>query len=317
MPPTLRRKPCINDFHLPSYSVLPLFGEVQLSENIAPPPSYTNPEPTSTTMNTRRMGYIQLPDAPENEDHSSLHLSPVDDISLDDFTFEVQPSTIHEDPTLRRILEQSQSRRLFPSLHPTSSRSASPPLLPAPTISSTVLPSLNEFRSQLNAPVPPPQGILPSIHPPSPHPYCLEVTPPRHVFAPALGYLRERGQGNIHPLIELLPSNRPNRIIDESLKQQVPGYAFVNPTPTFRVHRHIVSLVDAHVCDIRYAHEYEGVAHVVNCHRQFIEKNWAVVSLDDEPQIPIGDDVRISLKQTLLDLAVSPEEDRKVKISAR
>lgn len=51
--------------------------------------------------------------------------------------------------------------------------------------------------------------------------------------------------------------------------------------------------------------------------RLFIERNWAVDQLDDGPQIPIGDDVRASLKKTLLDLAVSPEEDRKVKISAR
>lgn len=50
--------------------------------------------------------------------------------------------------------------------------------------------------------------------------------------------------------------------------------------------------------------------------RLFIEKNWAVDQLEEEPQVPIGDDVRTSLKQTLLDLAVSPEEDRKVKISA-
>lgn len=50
--------------------------------------------------------------------------------------------------------------------------------------------------------------------------------------------------------------------------------------------------------------------------RLFIEKNWAG-DQDEEPQIPIGDDVRASLKQSLLDLAVSPEEDRKVKISAR
>jgi importin-9 len=51
--------------------------------------------------------------------------------------------------------------------------------------------------------------------------------------------------------------------------------------------------------------------------RLFIEKNWAVDRFEDEPQVPIGDDVRASLKQTLLDLAVSPEEDRKVKISSR
>lgn len=51
--------------------------------------------------------------------------------------------------------------------------------------------------------------------------------------------------------------------------------------------------------------------------RLFIERNWAADELVDEPVIPIADDVRAQLRQTLLDLAVSPEEDRKVKISAR
>lgn len=51
--------------------------------------------------------------------------------------------------------------------------------------------------------------------------------------------------------------------------------------------------------------------------RLFIEKNWSVDRFEDDLQVHIGDDVRASLKQTLLDLAVSPEEDRKVKISSR
>jgi len=51
--------------------------------------------------------------------------------------------------------------------------------------------------------------------------------------------------------------------------------------------------------------------------RLFIEKNWAVEELDDEPQIPISDEAREILKQTLLEVALSPEEDRKVKIAAR
>ncbi|KAI9158233.1 Importin subunit beta-5 [Paramyrothecium foliicola] len=50
--------------------------------------------------------------------------------------------------------------------------------------------------------------------------------------------------------------------------------------------------------------------------RLFIESNWAVEDPDDEPQIPISDDVRTQLKQTLLDLVLGHEEDRKVKISA-
>ncbi|KAH7134349.1 armadillo-type protein [Dactylonectria macrodidyma] len=50
--------------------------------------------------------------------------------------------------------------------------------------------------------------------------------------------------------------------------------------------------------------------------RLFIEKNWNVDDDEGEPQIPIADESRGQLKQTLLDLALSPEEDRKVKISA-
>jgi hypothetical protein len=51
--------------------------------------------------------------------------------------------------------------------------------------------------------------------------------------------------------------------------------------------------------------------------RLFIEGNWSPEQVDGEPQIPISNDARLQLKQTLLDLALSPEEDRKVKISAR
>lgn len=51
--------------------------------------------------------------------------------------------------------------------------------------------------------------------------------------------------------------------------------------------------------------------------RLFIEKNWAVGDQDDEPIIPISDESRAILKQSLLDLALSQEEDRKVKIAAR
>ncbi|KAG6007604.1 hypothetical protein E4U54_008809 [Claviceps lovelessii] len=50
--------------------------------------------------------------------------------------------------------------------------------------------------------------------------------------------------------------------------------------------------------------------------RLFIEKNWAVGDQDDEPIIPISDESRAILKQSLLDLALSQEEDRKVKIAA-
>lgn len=51
--------------------------------------------------------------------------------------------------------------------------------------------------------------------------------------------------------------------------------------------------------------------------RLFIQSNWSAEEQDEEQQIPISDEVRAQLRQTLLDLALSPEEDRKVKISAR
>lgn len=50
--------------------------------------------------------------------------------------------------------------------------------------------------------------------------------------------------------------------------------------------------------------------------RQFIENNWAVGDQDDEPIIPIADDTRALLRQSLLDLALSQEEDHKVKVAA-
>ncbi|KAF4981325.1 hypothetical protein FZEAL_2858 [Fusarium zealandicum] len=50
--------------------------------------------------------------------------------------------------------------------------------------------------------------------------------------------------------------------------------------------------------------------------RIFIGDNWSNDEADDEPQIPISDEVRGQLKQVLLDLALSQENDRKVKISA-
>jgi hypothetical protein len=51
--------------------------------------------------------------------------------------------------------------------------------------------------------------------------------------------------------------------------------------------------------------------------RLFIERNWAVEELGDGPQIPIADNARAALKQSLLDLVLSGEEDRKVKIATR
>lgn len=51
--------------------------------------------------------------------------------------------------------------------------------------------------------------------------------------------------------------------------------------------------------------------------RQFIERNWVDDEDPDETVIPISDETREKLRQTLLDLALSPEDDRKAKVSAR
>jgi hypothetical protein len=52
--------------------------------------------------------------------------------------------------------------------------------------------------------------------------------------------------------------------------------------------------------------------------RLFIEDNWAPDSNDpDEPLVPISDEARAQLRQSLLGLAMSAGEDRKVRISAR
>lgn len=51
--------------------------------------------------------------------------------------------------------------------------------------------------------------------------------------------------------------------------------------------------------------------------RLFIESEWSVEDLGSEPQIPISDDARAQIKQSLLDLALTPEDDRKVRIAAR
>lgn len=51
--------------------------------------------------------------------------------------------------------------------------------------------------------------------------------------------------------------------------------------------------------------------------RLFIEQNWANDDPGHEPSVPISDEARILLKQSLLDLALGHEEDRRVKIAAR
>lgn len=50
--------------------------------------------------------------------------------------------------------------------------------------------------------------------------------------------------------------------------------------------------------------------------RLFIERNWAEEDASDGPPVPIADEARLLLKQSLLDLALGLDEDRKVKIAA-
>lgn len=51
--------------------------------------------------------------------------------------------------------------------------------------------------------------------------------------------------------------------------------------------------------------------------RLFIQNNWAVDDPSNEDPIPISDETRQVLRQTLLDLAVSSENDRLVKVATR
>ena len=51
--------------------------------------------------------------------------------------------------------------------------------------------------------------------------------------------------------------------------------------------------------------------------RQFIEANWNPEDNYGDPAITISDDVRGQLRRIMLELTLSPEENRKVKISAR
>jgi|SRR5688572_31427677 hypothetical protein len=51
--------------------------------------------------------------------------------------------------------------------------------------------------------------------------------------------------------------------------------------------------------------------------RLFIESEWSPEDLGSEPQIPISDEARAQIKQSLLDLALSQEDDRKIKTAAR
>ena len=265
---TLRRKPRINDFHLPPYSVIPTSEEILFSEPTSPPPMYSVLEPVNATLQTHRMIFVSPPDVPMNEDRHSVSLSPTSEVNLDDFTFEVQLSTVHEDATLRREAEAFRPQE--PSTPATSTSSHVITLPPLSTIN--ILPSFGELEHRLEASAPPLQMLVPPVFPSLPRRRPLEVVPPRHTSEVASGYLQERNQGLIHPLSDRLPSYRPNRIIDIVQKEKNPGYTFVCPTASFRTFRHIVSLVSAHIQHIRYAHDYEGVAHVVTCLPRTIEQ---------------------------------------------
>ncbi len=50
--------------------------------------------------------------------------------------------------------------------------------------------------------------------------------------------------------------------------------------------------------------------------RKFIEKNWAPDDAASGPQIPVSDDTRDYLRRAVLDLVLSPEDERKVKVAA-
>lgn len=50
--------------------------------------------------------------------------------------------------------------------------------------------------------------------------------------------------------------------------------------------------------------------------RKFIEKNWSPEG-DDGPYIPIPDHVKDQLRVAALNLVLSPEDERKVKVAAR
>jgi hypothetical protein len=99
-----------------------------------------------------------------------------------------------------------------------------------------------------------------------------------------------------------LPDQAPRQAAEIEIKRAQTNPAF--PVSLARIGAH--SSIDT---SIRQA--------ALSTLRLFIEKNWAVEELDDEPQISISDEARELLKQTLLELALSPEDDRKVKIAAR
>ncbi len=100
----------------------------------------------------------------------------------------------------------------------------------------------------------------------------------------------------------LLPSREPRIQAELALKQAQTNPAF--PVSLGKIAAH--ASVDTNV---RQA--------ALSALRQFIETNWAADEPGADPPIPIADDVRNVLRQSLLDLALSPEDDRKAKIAAR
>lgn len=51
--------------------------------------------------------------------------------------------------------------------------------------------------------------------------------------------------------------------------------------------------------------------------RQFIEANWSPEDGNGDPGVSISEEAKVQLRRTLLELTLSPEESRKVKISSR
>jgi len=54
----------------------------------------------------------------------------------------------------------------------------------------------------------------------------------------------------------------------------------------------------------------------LTCLRKFIEKNWTPDDAASGPQIPIPDDTKAYLRNAILELVLSPEDERKVKVAA-
>ncbi len=55
----------------------------------------------------------------------------------------------------------------------------------------------------------------------------------------------------------------------------------------------------------------------LSCLRKFIEKNWTPDDAASGPQIPIPDETKDYLRNAVLELVLSPEDERKVKVGAR